>query len=166
MFTSILFGLSLAVAVVLLTRVADQQGPTFLLAAMNNVKAGELSATALPTVYLAVAPFTPAPNLVLSDITQPTFGGYAAILLTAWGTSHFQPDNTPCVNASPILTWTPTSSAVSDAVAGFMAISGTGVMISNGAFDTPVLLDSIDTTLSFVYGVGIGLGTYTSTQLP
>jgi hypothetical protein len=144
----------------------DSPGSAFLAEELAALLAGILSTPSFPLVHLAAASFAPGPGLDPSTLTEATYDGYAAKLLTGWGTPHLVASGNVVVDATPVLGWTPTGSLTPNTIYGWWVIDHAGNLVSSGLLPAPVLLHGTATTLSFVFGLGQGPWNYTTTVLP
>lgn len=145
---------------------ADVPGQAFLLEALNNLVGTILGGSNFPVVHLAQAPFTPAVNTTLADITEATFDGYASKTITGYDTPHMVPTGQAVVQATPLLSWTPTGSTTPNTIAGFVVVDHAGNVVSCGKFPAPITVTGPTTPVAFVWGLGTAPWNYTSTVLP
>jgi hypothetical protein len=141
-------------------------GNGFLFDAMAALVSGILGGMAPPKVHLAAAPFTPSPTLDLTTLTEATYDGYAAKAITGWGAAHVDQYGQVLVIPSIAIEFTPTGSMISNTIYGYWIPDTDGNMICCDVFNPGIILDGVQTTLSFVPGVAIGPYKYATVILP
>lgn len=94
-------------------------------------------------LILATNQFQPSKARVLADLTQPTYTGYAAIVLT-WGAATYDP-NGQVVSFSQLATFKATAGPINITVYGYGITNPAGTsLLASGLFAAPLAL--VDTT--------------------
>lgn len=100
-------------------------------------------------LILATNQFTPSKARVLADLTQPTFTGYAAIVLT-WGVATYDPTG-QVVAFSQLCTFRATAGPVNITVYGYGITNPAGtVLFGSGLFSTPLTIVDTNSTVNVV----------------
>lgn len=92
-------------------------------------------------VGLIAAPFTVGPGLLLADLTEATFTGYAQVTVAAWSAPAIGPDGTPSVDGGDVV-FTPSDAVTPNLIYGwFLVDSGGSNLLYAYQDDVPVPLD-------------------------
>lgn len=129
----------------------------FLAAVLEAVRAADAFDGA--SVRLIKAPFVPAPNLVLADLTTADYTGYVNVSPAVAGVI-WDNDSGDAVLSLESAHFQPTGSATPNDIYGWVCYGGAGafagLIIAMGVFDEPIPMNGVADAIDVIVRIAIG----------